>query len=149
MHLSSYRRFLPLVLAILVGVLAICFAIQPRVAAMQPDPLAAAWERARSAGSYHFDSDVIQVTIPSPKVGNVGRASHTEQIHLEGSANLRRSTLEMRLWSDGGSVAQGETGVAVKVEQGKTYVRRGTGDWQAAGSLTDGMAPQGDFMAYL
>src|SRR5262245_12812790 len=150
MYWSSHRRFLPLVLAIVAGVLVIGVAIQPRVAsAVQPDPVSAAWARARDAGSYHFDSDVTQVTIPSPKPGNVGRSSRTEQLHLEGQTNLRANTMEMRLWSDGGSVLLDESGAAIKVEQGKTYVRRGTGDWQATDGLADSLAPQGDFMAYL
>src|SRR5690349_16180287 len=103
MHWSSYRRYLPLVLAIVAGVLLVGLAIRPRVAAaVQPDPVSAAWARARAAGSYHFDSNVTQVTIPSPKAGNVGRSSHTTQLHLEGQTDLRANTIEMHLWSDGG-----------------------------------------------
>jgi hypothetical protein len=150
MHWSSYRRFLPLALAIVASVLVIGLAIQPGVAAtVQPDPVSAAWARARDAGSYHFDSDVTQVTIPSPKVSNVGRSSRTAQLHLEGQTNLDAHTMEMRLWSEGGSVLLDQSGAAIKVEQGKTYVRHGAGDWQETDGLADSIAPQGDFMAYL
>jgi hypothetical protein len=150
MYWSSHRWVLPLVLAIVASVLVIGLAIQPRVAATaQPDPVSAAWAHARAAGSYHFDSTVTQVTIPSPKPSNVGRSSRTEQLHLEGQTNLRANTMEMRLWSAGGSVLLDESGVGIKVEQGKTYVRHGAGDWQETDGLADGIAPQGDFMAYL
>src|SRR5690348_9017131 len=94
MHWSSYRRFLALVLAILVGVLVGGLAIQPRfAAAVQPDPVSAAWARARAAGSYHFDSNVVQVTVPSPKASNVGRGSRTAQLHLEGQTNMPAHTM--------------------------------------------------------
>ena len=44
MNRSSYRRFLPLVLAIVAGLLVFGLAIQPRIAAaVQPDPVSAAW----------------------------------------------------------------------------------------------------------
>jgi Ca2+-binding RTX toxin-like protein len=138
-----------LVLLIAAGALAIGLAARAAVAAAQPDPVSAAWERARATGSYHFESDITQVAIPSPKASNVGRGSRTTQLHLAGQTDLAAQTMEMRLWSDGGSVLLDQSGTAVKVEQGKTYMRRGAGDWQATDSLADGIAPQGDFMAYL
>src|SRR5262249_31780878 len=101
MDRSQYRRLLTLCLGIVAGPWVFGLAIQPRfAAAVQPDPVSAAWARARAAGSYYFDSNVTQVTIPSPKVSNVGRSSRTAQLHLEGQTDLRANTLEMRLWSD-------------------------------------------------
>jgi hypothetical protein len=145
----THGRALWLVLALLAA-LTLGLSVLPRaVAAVLPDPIAAAWERTRAAGSYHFASDVIQQTIPSATISNVGRTSRTDKLRLEGQADLRRSTLELHLWNDGGSVLQDASGVGVRVENGKTWVRQGVGEWKEAESLIDGLAPQGDFMAYL
>lgn len=152
--LLLFRRFLPYVLAVLSTLMLAGLVAGPRLlASVNPNPVMAAWEKARAAGSYHFDSDVIQVTIPTPKVTNVGRSSRTQTLHLSGQTDLRQQSLEMQLWSEGGSVLQDASALAIKVEQGKSYARRqgpaGWGEWQALESDFDGFAPQGDFLAYL
>ncbi|HSH81798.1 MAG TPA: hypothetical protein VLA19_25005, partial [Herpetosiphonaceae bacterium] len=137
-------------LFVVAGLFALALLLTPSVAAiLRPDGVHAAWERARSAGSYRFDGDVVQVTTPSATVGNVGRASREERLHLEGDTNSRARTLEMRLWARDGSAAQDESGVAVRVADGKTSIRQGSGAWKDAGDVTGTVAPQGDFMAYL
>jgi hypothetical protein len=113
------------------------------------DPVTAAWEKARAAGSYAFTSDVTQVSIPTAKITNVGRTSRTDKLHLEGQNDVRQSKLALTLWSEGGSILQNESGVSVRVENGKTWARRGTDEWKEVGSLTEMVAPQGDFLAYL
>lgn len=86
----THGRALWLVLALLAA-LTLGLSVLPRaVAAVLPDPIAAAWERTRAAGSYHFASDVIQQTIPSATISNVGRTSRTDKLRLEGQADLRR-----------------------------------------------------------
>ncbi|MBP8294220.1 MAG: hypothetical protein KAX65_15695, partial [Caldilineaceae bacterium] len=117
------QRFLTYLAAILAGGLLLSLIAWPRlVAAQGPDPVAAAWAAARAAGSYHFDSDVTQITIPSPTVTNIGRSSQTQTLHLSGQTDLRAQALEMQLWSKGGSLLQAESSLAVKVEQGASYV---------------------------
>jgi hypothetical protein len=146
----SYRSLFLACFALLACGLVIGAAFLPRAAsALQPDPIAAAWEKARAAGSYHFESNVTQMTIPVAKVTNVGRMGRTERLRLEGETNLRENRLELQLWSQGGSVLQGEGSVAIKVEDGKSYVRQQGGEWQASEGVLNGLAPQGDFMAYL
>ena len=121
------------------------------------DALSTAWDRARATGSYHFDGDVQQVTLPSAIPANVGRTSRSDQFHLEGQSNLRQNALEMQLWSQGGSVSQADIraedrpgAVSIKVENGKTYRRQASGTWTEDSSFsTDGIAPQGDFLAFL
>ena len=108
-----------------------------------------AWERARAAGSYSFTSDVVEITIPTVKVTNVGRPSRTEQLHLEGQSDLDAAAIEFRLWSEGGNVHSPETGLAVRAANGKSYTRQGTGAWQESSSFSDAIAPDGDFMGYL
>lgn len=146
--LLPYRRSALVVLVILalfVGMLGVPWL----TSAASTDPVNAAWQRARAAGSYSFSGDILQRTVPSATITNVGRASRTDQLHLAGETDLRHDLLELQLWSQGGSVAQPESGVAVRVAQGKTYLRQGTGDWQESDGLIDGVAPQGDFMSFL
>ena len=123
-----------------------------------PDPVAAAWVRARNSGGYRFDGDVVQVTLPSAIPANVGRSSRTNEIHLEGHTDLLKSGLEMQLWSQGGSVAGsaaqtdvGNSGaIGIKVANGKTFIRQASGEWKEDSSVSmDGIAPQGDFMNFL
>ncbi|MCE7981159.1 MAG: hypothetical protein DYG89_08210, partial [Caldilinea sp. CFX5] len=155
-QLPHRRRWL-LAVVILMGALLLGRTVMPQIAsASPPDPITAAWTQARAAGSYHFDADVTQLTVPVAKVTNVGRTSRSEALHLAGQTNLRAQTLQMHLWSDGGSVLQTEGGVAVKIENGKTFTRRGAGrsassaePWQEAEGFADAFAPQGDFLAYL
>ncbi|MCE7989828.1 MAG: hypothetical protein DYG89_52445, partial [Caldilinea sp. CFX5] len=113
-------------------------------------PVTAAWEKARAAGSYHFSSDVVQVTMPTAKVTNVGRSSRSEELHLEGQNNLRQQNMEMRIWSNGGSALQPESSTGIKIADGKTFIRQGVGEWQEKPDFSvDSLAPQGDFLAYL
>ena len=48
------------------------------------DPIQAAWQRAHAAGSYQFNGDVTQVTLPTAKITNVGRSSKSTQMYVEG-----------------------------------------------------------------
>ena len=48
--------------------------------------------------------------------------------------------MELRLWSQGGSVAEAQTGVGVRVADGKTSIRQGTGPWQESQDLTQTVA---------
>ena len=70
-------------------------------------------------------------------------------MHLEGEANLVGQSMQMRIWTDGGSVLDPASGVAVKVEGGKTYVQQRVGEWREQEGGTDALAPNGDFMSYL
>src|SRR5690242_20337933 len=82
--------------------------------AATPDPVTAAWERARAAASYAFTGDVTQITLPLATLTNVGRTSHTEKFHVEGQNDLRAKQLEMTLWSEGGSVLQADSGLSIR-----------------------------------
>jgi len=113
-----------------------------------PDPVTAAWEKAKAAGSYHFTSDVTQVTIPLATLANVGRSSRSDTLRLEGQNNLRDQRLELTLWNDSGSVAAPNSGTSVKIENGQTFVRQGDGDWQLHDNAIESIAPQGDLMIY-
>ena len=124
--IAAARR-LPLWAAITLLTIAALLGLSATAAAHQPDPLAAALQRAPRRGPYAFSTDITQITVPASKVTNVGRTSTTSQMHLEGETNLRDQAMQMRLWMQGGSVADPASAVAVKVEGGKTYVQQGLG----------------------
>ena len=123
--------------------------LRPTNTVATADPIQAAWQRAHAAGAYDFDGDVTQITLPTARITNVGRASRTEQLHVAGNTNVRENALEMKLWSQGGSIVGNADGLSVKVENGKSYMRQGsTGEWKANDQIAlDGIAPQGDFMS--
>ncbi|MFN8445073.1 MAG: LamG-like jellyroll fold domain-containing protein, partial [Caldilineaceae bacterium] len=152
MRFFRQRNFL-ITLAILLAVGLAATIWWPRSSSAAPwssDPVTAAWQQAKASGSYDFDADMTQVTIPNATVTNVGRSSRTEQIHMEGQNNLAAKTLAMRIYSEGGSVLSQSGALEVKVDNGKTLVRKGEGNWQEEpGFSADSLAPSGDFMNFL
>ena len=150
MHHFVLRRALWVTAALLAVAPLLVFVVQPRLAdAVARDPILAAWKQARAAGSYQFSSDILQVTVPSARITNVGRSSRTEQFHLQGQSDLRNARLEMQLWSQEGSLLDDASALAVRVENGNTFVRQGGGEWRQSDDMSGAIAPQGDFMAYL
>jgi len=111
--------------------------------------VAAAWQRAIDLGGYRYATDVIQTTVPLATVANMGRSSKQQAIYVEGSTDLRQQSMQMTIWLDGGNVLDNASGIELKTEQGKTFGRRGGGEWQETSSVTDWAAPQGDFLAFL
>ena len=148
------RLSIPTLLFILLSVLSLLLLSYPflTVSALQRtdmDVVKEAWERVHAAGSYRFTADIVQTTIPLPTVTNIGRTSRQETLHLEGETDLPARTMDMRLWSQGGSVLTAAGGTEVRVEGDKAFVRRGTEDWQEIENFTDFFAADGDFMAFL
>lgn len=105
----------------------------------------AAWERARASGSYQFDADVVQRTVPLPSITNAGRRSTEETLRLEGQTNFEEETMAFTLWP-----ASGER-VEIQLKDGRAAARTGGGAWQPLESfdLADAFAPSGDFLAFL
>ena len=112
------------------------------------DPVTAAWAKARAAGSYHFESEVTQITMPTAKVTNVGYSSKSERFQLNGTNDLRANALEMQILANDGSALAQQSGTWLKVVDGDTYVRQDNGDWQLSNEFSDGIAPEGDFTGY-
>ena len=114
-----------------------------------PDPVTAAWEKARAAGSYHFTADVLQKSIPVATLINVGRTSRADAFHMVGQNDLRQQKLEVTLWNGGGTVLNAESGVSLRTEGGKSFTRRGNEAWQETENAMGAFAPQGDLLGYL
>ena len=108
-----------------------------------------AWEAARDAGAYRFASDVVQTTRPAPALSNVGRSITRNELHLEGNVDLPARSLEMRLWTNGGSVANPASASEMRIEGEQAWTRQPGGSWQQVEDFTGGFAPNGDFLSYL
>src|SRR5215213_613859 len=98
--------------------------LQSNVLAAAGDPVRDAWEAARALGVYHFTSDLTQVTTPLATLSNVGSSSRQTALHLEGATDLPASTINLRLWTQDGSVSQPSSGVEVRMIHGKTQMRQ-------------------------
>ena len=119
-----------------------------------PDPAAdqvlqSAWERAREAGAYHFNTRVVQTTHPAPALANVGRGSREEVIYLDGEADLPQRTLDMRLHQNGGSLLKDDSALEVHIARDKARARLVGGPWQTIDNFADAFAPGSDPLAYL
>ena len=115
----------------------------------QPDAVAAAFERARDAGSYAFTSDVEAVTAPVASALTAGSSSHTDHLHLEGTADLERSESEFSMWTGPSGAYTDDTSVGFRMADGTTYRRRGAGEWEESATTAPGFAPQGDQLGFL
>lgn len=113
------------------------------------DDVAAAWRRARDAGSYAFAADIVQQTIPSATLNKAGRSSKEERLYLEGQTDLSERKMEMVLYGQNGTTLQGDGKIALRVEGDKIMARQGDGIWQESDGSMEWAAPQGDFMTFL
>ena len=54
-------------------------------------------------------------------------------MHLRGATDATRGEAELTMWSQGGSIGDPDSGVAVRVRQGRLVARQGNGAWQEMG----------------
>ncbi len=97
----------------------------------------AVWERVLGFEQYEYAADVVQTTIPVASVGNIGGQSKKLTYYVEGYTNIPAESMEMTLWSNGGSILQPDSGIQIKIEGETAQARRGSGpcwQWLAFGS---------------
>ncbi len=141
---SSFVLLSVVLVLFLVGSLALM-----SMTSVASDPVQAAWNKAQATGSYRFNGTIAQVTTPAATLRNVGRTSRSQALHMEGTVDVRAQALDMRLWSDGSSQFGGVDGYSIRIADGKTSIRQGQGPWKNSTSAAAGLAPQGDWMAFL
>src|SRR5512136_2165201 len=120
------KNLAPRVFSILLCVFVLYLATWPAVARIAPPErtsLSDVWARVRDSGAYHFSADIVQTTIPKPTILNVGRTSKQDELHLDGQPRLPDKSLNLTLWSQGGSVLDPGTGVELQVEGGRAMAR--------------------------
>ena len=129
-------------------------------------PLDEIRERVTQAGSYSFTAEITQYDIPQASPRSIGAEIAPDELFLQGSTDLSSNLFNMTLWSRGGSVLDGASGVAIKNdEQGRLWAKQGeskqgdsqpTGSnhgesesWQEIEDFSTGVIPAGDFLQFL
>ena len=107
-----------------------------------------AWQRARELGSYKFTTSLEAAITPEGQPVHTNSARH-ERLYMEGQVDLPRRKLDMTLWEKGGIAFNTRQAIQMRVEDGKTYGRVGSGEWQEMEGASDTFAPGQDPMAYL
>ncbi len=106
-----------------------------------------AWELAQKSGRYDFRSVVEQTTYPRPSITNGGAQPSVQNVALEGQLDAIEEELALTVWND--VSFNPDTGVAVRVQNGNAYSRRGQNEWQEVDGLTDLIVPGGDPLGFL
>ncbi|MDX1417512.1 MAG: hypothetical protein R3293_25125, partial [Candidatus Promineifilaceae bacterium] len=106
------------------------------------------WQRVHQSGAYKYSADVTQTNTPQPTIVNAGRESKSNRIFMEGETDLDAESLQLTMWTGGGSVLSPESGVQIKVEGQTAMARQGAGDWEEIDDFTGLFAPEGDFLTY-
>ncbi|MCE7988086.1 MAG: DUF11 domain-containing protein [Caldilinea sp. CFX5] len=150
LHPQRSRRLLFAVgsalLLLLLGYGAVTWAHQP---SPPENAISQIWQRVRTAGAYEFRANLLQDVVPVAGVTNVGQSSERQEVRIEGATNLRDQTLQMTLWSQGGSVLDRASGVEMKAEAGRLLARAPGEEWREISNFTDALIPQGDFTSFL
>lgn len=101
------------------------------------------------AGSYAFNADITQHTVPVASVYNVGQTSQRQDMRMQGETDLRNNAFNMTLWSEGGNILDLGTGIEIQAKDGKTLARQTGEAWQEIGAMSPSVMPQGDFLTFL
>ena len=84
-----------------------------------------AWERVQEAGIYSFSADIVQRSIPTLSVANVGQRSREYAYYLEGATNLPDEQLQLKLWTQNGSVLDPDSATEIEVDGERARARQG------------------------
>ncbi|MBC8448043.1 MAG: hypothetical protein H8D78_09850, partial [Chloroflexi bacterium] len=139
----------PLLFAMLAATLAPPLALADPPSPSPKRAVQRAWQAAQRLGDYHFTSEVAQTTFPAPSLANFGRSSRQETFYLEGDVNLPARAMTMRLWGAGGSLADPNTAMELRLEGDHGFIRQPGGTWQEVNDVGGGFAPNNDMLAYL
>jgi len=109
----------------------------------------AAWQRADELGAYGYTSDIVQTTWPLPKLENVGLSSQTDRLYIEGRVDRHADTMNLLLWSQGGSVRTREGAIELRVSGDETQGRVGESEWKDLDDFNPLFAPDNDPLSFL
>ena len=108
-----------------------------------------AWSKARAIGAYRYNSSVVQTTWPLLKLENVGRNSREERLYIEGEVDSHNRNMALKLWTDGGNVANAQDILEMRVTDGEAMARVAGGEWQPVEDASSLFAPGQDALGYL
>ena len=97
-------------------------------------------EARQASGSYSFRSEIVQTTLPPPKLSSARRRAREEHLTVDGSIDQPAKSMEMILWT--GANLEPESGVQVRVEGDRAYGRVGDqGQWEEVDNMAGAFAP--------
>ena len=122
-------RYIAFTVAILVIAVLLTLSLFAQKEITPDEIVRSAWQNAQMLGSYHFNSDIEQITYPAASLRNVGRTPMHEYLSAKGTTDSAAQRVEMSLQSGATPGQNGGNQVDVRIEQGQGYVRQAGGDW--------------------
>lgn len=135
--------------ALLLAAAALVYQVWSTAPASAAGNVAQVWKNVQRSDSYTFTASVENKSIPLATVGNIGRFSKTTSLYLEGQNDLRGEALQLAIWGGGINVLDQSSAYQMRLSDGRVETRVGDGEWQPGSDLNVGMAPGGDFLAFL
>jgi len=83
-----------------------------------------------------------------PTVANVGRQTTEQRLYLEGENNLLDASLDLEVWSQGGTVFGPASAIEVHVDDQGTWARGAGQAWEPVDGFSELFAPTGDLLAF-
>jgi subtilisin-like proprotein convertase family protein len=138
-------------------------AVQPAPAELSArQAVQRAWSQAQQSGSFEYSTRLKQSSYPAASLANVGSPAQAVEVYLEGRVDLPKRQMELRVWKDGGSVAQAgsgeyanlgraaaQAGLEMRVDGDQAFGRVPGGDWQKVDNFSGMFAPGGDPLGFL
>ncbi|HNB51277.1 MAG TPA: hypothetical protein PK530_05020, partial [Anaerolineales bacterium] len=134
---------------LLMAVAALVYQVWFTAPASAAGNVAQIWHNVQRSDSYTFTASVENKSIPLATIGNIGRFSKTTSLYLEGQNDLRDDELQLAIWGGGVNVLDQGSAYQMRVSEDRVETRVGDGAWQTGSDLNVGMAPGGDFLAFL
>lgn len=120
----------------------------PQALSSTDDPIQRAWQLAQTSGSYRYSIDLAQTTTAAPSLANAGaNPQRTERLSINGDIDQAADRMEMTIANN--AEQNTSNSFALKIEQGRSFGRYGTGNWQPIEQSSDLFAPAGDPLGFL
>ncbi|MCA0350423.1 MAG: hypothetical protein LCH85_00375 [Chloroflexi bacterium] len=120
----------------------------PQAQPTSADPIQRAWQLAQISGSYRYSIDLAQTTTAAPSLANAGaNPQRSERLSINGAIDQAADRMEMTIANN--AEQNVSNSFALKIEQGRSFGRYGTGNWQPIEQSSDLFAPAGDPLGFL
>ena len=147
MMASKWRKVF--LVALLIAVAALAYQVWFTAPASAAGDVAQVWKNVQRSDSYAFTAAIENKTIPLATVGNIGRFSRTASLYVEGQNSPRDEELQLAMWGGLVNTLDQEAAYQMRLRDGRVETRVGNEAWQPGSDLNVGMAPGGDFLAFL
>ncbi|MCB8990047.1 MAG: hypothetical protein H6665_05455 [Ardenticatenaceae bacterium] len=135
--------------ALLLAVAAFAYQVWFTQPASAAGDVAQVWQNVQRSDSYAFTAAIENKTIPLATVGNIGRFSKTASLYVEGQNSPRDAEMQLAMWGGLVNALDQDAAYQMRLHDGRVETRVGNEAWQPGSDLNVGMAPGGDFLAFL